>query len=64
MKTFEIPQISFTKQDYNKEANEITINLNNFRWLDQLINSYQQTHRRLIPQIILVSPSKTTVSFA
>ena len=62
--TFEIPTLNFTKGDYNKKTKEIIINLNNFRWLDEIINSYQKSHRRLIPQINLVSPSGVIVNFS
>jgi len=66
MKTqfFEIPQITFTAEQYNKAVNEIVLNLNNYRWLDESINEFQGSHRRLLPQINLTSPSGAMANFA
>jgi hypothetical protein len=61
---FEIPQIEFSKSQYNKEKNEIVLNLNNYRWLDELINDFQKKYRRIIPQIDMISPSGNRVNFS
>ena len=29
------------------------VNLNNYRWLDQQINDFQYSHRRILPSIII-----------
>ena len=29
------------------------VNLNNYRWLDQQINDFQYSHRRILPSIIV-----------
>jgi len=63
MKAIEIPTLTFTQQDYNKGNNEIVINLNTERQLDHLINDYQKTHRRIFPQINLLSPTQTIANF-
>ena len=60
----QIPQVTFTKEDYNKETNEIILNLNNHRWLDEMINEYQVSHRRIFPQIDVHSPSGKRANFA
>lgn len=62
-KIFEVPLISFKSEDYNKSKNEIFINLNDFRFLDNLINDYRISHRRLLPQINVKSPSGVIANF-
>jgi len=54
---FEIPTLTFTADDYNKKDNEIVINLNDYRNLDNSINEYEQTHRRILPEINIISPT-------
>jgi hypothetical protein len=63
MQAFEIPVVNFTKDDYNKDTNEIFINLNNHRELDNQLNEYKRMHRRTIPQINVVSPTGNMVNF-
>ena len=64
MTTLEIPKVAYTRKDYNSEKNEIAINLNDNLWLDQLINDYQRSHRRILPQIIVNSPTGSSACFA
>ena len=61
---FQIPSITFIKEQYNKEANEIILNLNDFRWLDEEIESFRSSHRRLLPQLNLTSPTGAMANFA
>ena len=61
---FEIPQITFTKNDFKKESNEIVINLNNYLWLNNFIEEYLHSHRRIFPQIDVQSPSGNICNFA
>jgi len=60
---FEIPLISFNSKDYDKSKNEIIINLNDYRFLDNLINEYQKSNRRIIPEINLLSPTGVMANF-
>ena len=59
----EIPTLNFAKSDYDKNKNEIIINLNFNRHLDEEINKYKSSHRRLLPQINLISPTGGQASF-
>lgn len=58
-----IPTLNFAKSDYDKKKNEIIINLNFNRHLDEEINEYQISHRRLLPQINLISPTGVQANF-
>ena len=63
---YEIPALTFTKEDYNKETKTITLNLNNddLRWLEYEIQDYKRSHRRWIPVINITSPSGTMRTFS
>ena len=60
----QIPQLSFTKELYDKIKNEIKLNLNDFLWLHQTIEDYRISHLRLLPTIHVKSPSGKISYFA
>lgn len=59
----EIPTLSFSTENYNNETKEILINLNDFRFVDEQLNDYQQSHRRILPEINLISPTGVQANF-
>lgn len=59
-----IPSFEFDKSQYDKEAREITVNLNNYLWLHERIEEYRRSHLRWLPSINVKSPSGTVAGFA
>ena len=59
----DIPTILFSTSEYDEVSNEIVIDLNNHRYLDDFLKEYEITHRRIFGELILVSPSGTSSHF-
>ncbi len=60
----DIPTVTFSATDYNAETKEIFINLNDNLWLNELLNEYQVSHRRIFPELNVISPSGQVRSFS
>lgn len=60
----DIPEICYTKEQYVTAQKEIVVNLNDYLWLNDLIEEYRVSHRRWYPQISVVSPTGTSATFA
>lgn len=60
----DIPEIAVQESDVSKELNAVIVNLNYHLWLNELIEEFQVSHRRLYPQINIVMPDKRVFNFA
>jgi hypothetical protein len=59
----QIPAVTFQVSDYNADTKEIFINLNNNLELNSMFDSYKKSHRRIFPEINVVSPTGKMQSF-
>jgi hypothetical protein len=64
MSYIDIPEIAVQETDVSKELNAVLVNLNYHLWLNELIEEFQVSHRRLYPQINIIMPDKRVLTFA
>lgn len=63
-KILDIPEIAVQESDVSKELNAVIVNLNNYMWLNELIEEFRISHMRWYPQINIIMPDRSVFNFA